>query len=150
VQSVCIRRASWLQLLQRKCAEAWTLRSLVVIKVDRSTSSQYCASAFSAVSSGFFKPFSGNTLMVVVLFYCCLFCITLLSQWLRRTANTTTYCPTWLAVERATGIIINNSGKFEDLVLMIAKRQTYRLRDRDIIQTCYSIVFLTTSVLEAI
>ena len=24
-----------------------------------------------------------------------------------------TYCPTWLAVERATGIIINNSGKFE-------------------------------------
>jgi len=45
------------------------------------------------------------------------------------------------------GIIINNSGKFEDLVLMIAKRQTYIHRDRDIIQTCYSIVFLTTSVL---
>jgi len=53
-------------------------------------------------------------------------------------------------VERATGIIINNSGKFEDLLLMIAKRQTYRHRDRDIIQTCYRIVFLTTSVLEAI
>ena len=53
-------------------------------------------------------------------------------------------------MERATGIIINNSGKFEDLVLMIAKRQTYRHRDRDIIQTCYDIVFLTTSVLEAI
>ena len=48
------------------------------------------------------------------------------------------------------GIIINNSGKFEDLVLMIAKRQAYRHRDRDIIQTCCSrpIVFLTTSVLE--
>jgi len=30
------------------------------------------------------------------------------------------------------GIIINNSGKFEDLVLMTAKRQTYRHRDRDI------------------
>ena len=39
------------------------------------------------------------------------------------------------------GIIVNNSGKFEDLVLMIAKRQTYKHRDRDIIQTCYSIVF---------
>ena len=35
-----------------------------------------------------------------------------------------TYCPTSLAEERATGIIINKSGKFEDLVLMIAKRQT--------------------------
>ena len=34
-----------------------------------------------------------------------------------------------------------HAGKFEDLVLMIAKRQTYRQRDRDIIQTCYSIVF---------
>jgi len=33
-------------------------------------------------------------------------------------------------VERATGIIINNSWKFEDLVLIIAKRQTYRHRDR--------------------
>ena len=44
----------------------------------------------------------------------------------------------------------NNSGKFEDLVLMIAKRQTYRHRDRDIIQIYYSIVFFTTSVLEAI
>jgi len=43
------------------------------------------------------------------------------------------------------GIIINNSGKFEDLVLTSAKRQAYRHRDRDIIQTCYSIVFLTTS-----
>ena len=52
-----------------------------------------------------------------------------------------TYCSTWLAVERATGIIVNNSGKFEDLVLMTAKRQTYWHRDRDIIQTCYSIVF---------
>ena len=39
---------------------------------------------------------------------------------------------TRLAVERAMGIIINNSGKFEHLVLMIAKRQTYRHRDRDI------------------
>jgi len=30
-------------------------------------------------------------------------------------------------VERAMGIIIiDNSGKFEDVVLMIAKRQTYR------------------------
>jgi len=47
---------------------------------------------------------------------------------------------TWLAVERATGIIIN-CGKFEDLVLMIAKRRTYRHRDRDIIHACYSIVF---------
>jgi len=55
---------------------------------------------------------------------------------------------TWLAVERATGIIINNSGKSEDLVLMTAERQTYRHRNRDIIQTCYSIVYLTTSVLE--
>ena len=55
-------------------------RSLVVIKVDRSTSSQYCASAFSAVSSIFLQPFSGKKLMVVVLFCCCLFCITLLSQ----------------------------------------------------------------------
>jgi len=36
-----------------------------------------------------------------------------------------TYCPTWFAVERATGSIINNSGKFEDRVLMIAERQTY-------------------------
>ena len=54
---------------------------------------------------------------------------------------TMTYCPTRLVVERAMGIIINNSGKFEGLVLMIAKRQTYRHRDRDIIQTCYSIVF---------
>ena len=51
-----------------------------------------------------------------------------------------TYCPTWFAVERAVGSIINYSGKFEDLVLMIAERQTYRQRDRDIIQTCYSIV----------
>ena len=57
---------------------------------------------------------------------------------------------TWLAVERATGIIINNSGKSEDLVLMTAERQTYRHRNRDIIQTCYSIVYLTTSVLEEI
>ena len=54
--------------------------SLVVIKVDRSTSSQYCAGAFSDVSSIFLKPFSGKKLMVVVLFCCCLFCITLLSQ----------------------------------------------------------------------
>ena len=30
------------------------------------------------------------------------------------------------------GIIINNSGKFEDLVLMIAKRQTYRHTDTEI------------------
>jgi len=44
-----------------------------------------------------------------------------------------TYCPTSLAVRRAMGIIINNTGKFEDLLLMIAKRQTYRHRDRDII-----------------
>ena len=36
------------------------------------------------------------------------------------------YCPTWLAVERATGIIINNSEKFEDLVVRIADRH----RDR--------------------
>jgi len=64
--------------------------------------------------------------------------------------NAMTYCTTLLPMERATGIIINNSGKFEDLVLMIARRQTYRHRDRDIIQTCYSMVFLTTSVLEAI
>ena len=49
VQSVCSRRASWLQLVQRKYADARTTRSLVVIKVDRSTSSQYCACAFSAV-----------------------------------------------------------------------------------------------------
>jgi len=35
----------------------------------------------------------------------------------------------------------SHSAKFEDLVLMIAKRQTYRHRERDIIQTCYSIVF---------
>ena len=67
-----------------------------------------------------------------------------------RTANTMTYCPTWHAVERATGIIINKSGKFEDIVLMIAKRQAYRHSDGDIIQACYRIVFLTTSVLEAI
>ena len=32
------------------------------------------------------------------------------------------------------------SGKSEDLVLMITERQTYRQRDRDIIQTCFSIV----------
>ena len=31
------------------------------------------------------------------------------------------------------GIIINNSGKFEDVVLLIAKRQTYRHRDRSIL-----------------
>ena len=42
-------------MVQRKCADARTTRSLVVIKVDRSTSSQYCASAFSAVSFIFFK-----------------------------------------------------------------------------------------------
>ena len=112
MQSVCSRRASWIQLVQRKCADARTTRSLVVIKVDRSASSQYCTSAFSAVSSGFLKPFSGKM----------------------------TYCPTWLAVEWATGSIISNFGKFEDLVLMIAERQAYRQRDRDIIQTCYSIV----------
>ena len=74
MQSVCSRRASWLerifiynaqlsrmshcaQLVQRKCADARTTRSLVVIKVERSTSSQYCASAFSAVSSRFLKTF---------------------------------------------------------------------------------------------
>jgi len=57
MQSVCSRRASWLQLVQRKCADARTTRSLVVFKVDRSTSSQYCASAFSAVSSRFLKTF---------------------------------------------------------------------------------------------
>jgi len=78
--SVCSRRASWLQLVQRKCADAKTTRSLVVIKVDRSASSQYCASAFSAVFSTFLKPFCGKTLVVVLLFCCCLFCITLLSQ----------------------------------------------------------------------
>ena len=38
-------------------AAARTTRSLVVIKVDRSTSSQYCTSAFSAVSSRFFATF---------------------------------------------------------------------------------------------
>jgi len=54
----------------------------------------------------------------------------------RRTANTMTYCPTWHA-----GIIINKSGKFEDIVLMIAKRQAYRHRDGDIIQACNRIVF---------
>ena len=80
VQSVCSRRASWLQLVQRKCADARTTRSLVVMKVGRSTSSQYCASAFSAVASIFLKPLSGKKLMVVVLFRCCLFCITFLSQ----------------------------------------------------------------------
>jgi len=36
-----------------------------------------------------------------------------------------------LPFECTTGIINNNSGKFEDLVLMIAKRETYRHRDRD-------------------
>jgi len=118
VQSVCSRRASWIQLVQRKCADARTTRSLVVIKVDRSASSQYCTSAFSAVSSGFLKPFSGKM----------------------------TYCPTWLAVEWATGSIISNFGKFEDLVLMIAERQAYRQRDRDIIQTCYSIVKFFTFI----
>jgi len=70
--------SSWQDFV--KCADARTTRSLVIIKVDRSTSSQYCASAFSAVSSRFFKPFSGKTLTVAVLFCCCLFCITLLSQ----------------------------------------------------------------------
>ena len=55
MQSVCVRRAFWLQLVQKKCADAKTTRSLVVIKVDRSTSSQYCASAFLAVSSRFLK-----------------------------------------------------------------------------------------------
>ena len=49
--------------------------------------------------------------------------------------------PYLTSVERATGIIVNNSGKFEDLVLMIAKRLIYRHRDRDIIQAYYSIVF---------
>jgi len=57
VQSVCSKRASWLQLVQRKCADARTTRSLAVIKVDRSTSSQYCACAFSAASSRFLKTF---------------------------------------------------------------------------------------------
>jgi len=57
VQSVCSRRDFWLQLVQRKCADAKITRSLGVIKVDRSTSSQYCASAFSAVSSRFLKTF---------------------------------------------------------------------------------------------
>ena len=57
MQSVYSRRASCLQLVQRKCADARTTRSLVVIKVDRSMSSQYCASAFSAVSSRFLKTF---------------------------------------------------------------------------------------------
>jgi len=60
-----------------------------------------------------------------------------LPDFLQHFSGKMTYCPTWLAVERATGIIIKNSGKFEDLVLMIAERQTYRQRDRDIIQTCY-------------
>ena len=60
-----------------------------------------------------------------------------LPDFLQHFSGKMTYCPTWLTVERATGIIINNSGKFKDLVLMIAERQTYRQRDRDIIQTCY-------------
>jgi len=50
----------------------------------------------------------------------------------------------------ATG---HSYGNFEDLVLIwggACLQQIYRHRDRDIIQTCYSIVFLTTSVLEAI
>jgi len=57
VQSVCSRRASWLQLVQRKSADARTTRTLVVIKLDRSTSSRYWARAFSPVTSGFKKPF---------------------------------------------------------------------------------------------
>ena len=49
-------RRPW--MVRRKCADAKTTRSLVVIKVDRSTSSQYCASAFSPVPSRFFTTFS--------------------------------------------------------------------------------------------
>ena len=154
VQSVWSRRASWLQLVQRKCADATTTRSLVVIKVDCSASSQYYASAFSAVSSGFFltlfwKNDNGCRAILLLLILCnTLVSVTELFAKDRKYDDLLPY--TWLAVERATGIIINNSGKSEDLVLMTAERQTYRHRDRDIIQTCYSIVFLTTSALEAI
>jgi len=65
--------------VQKKCADARTTRSLVVIKVDCSTS-QYCTSVYSAVSSIFLKTLFGEKLMVVVLFCCCLFFKILLSQ----------------------------------------------------------------------
>jgi len=99
--------------------------------------------AFSAVSSRFLKTFflgKVNGYRVILLFL--ILYNTLFSETeLLAKDRMMIYCPTWLAVERAIGIITNNSWKFEDLVLMIAKRQTYRHRDRDIIQTCYSIVF---------
>ena len=137
MQSVCSRRASWLHMVQRKCADARTTRSFCCNQSRSFYVISVLRKCFLSCASGFFKPFCGKTFMVVVLLSCCLFCM----NYSRRTANTMTYCPTSLAVERAMGIIINNSGKFEHLVLMIAKRQTYRHRDRDIIQTCYSIVF---------
>jgi len=114
------------QLVPRKCADARTTRSLVVIKVDRSTSSQYCASAFSAVSSRFFLTFfwenvnGCRVILLLLILYNTLVSVTELSVKDRKYDDLLP-CPTWLAVKRATGIIINNSRKFEDLVFMIAQ-----------------------------
>ena len=63
-----------------------------------------------------------------------------------------TYCST------ATGVPSHGNGHCKKLWEFwrsgwyrgLCLQRTYRLRDRDIIQTCYSIVFLTTSVLKAI
>ena len=85
MQSVCSRRASWLQLVQRKCADAKTTRS------------------FGCNQSRSFYVIS----VLRKCFFGCVFQIF------------------------KNRIIINNSGKFEDLVLMTAKRQTYKHRDRN-------------------
>jgi len=59
VQSVCSRRASWLQLVQRKCADARKTRSLVVIKVDRSTSQHDAACSRSTGAGSRYRPIAG-------------------------------------------------------------------------------------------
>jgi len=137
-----IIRASWLQSVQKKCADARITRSLVVIKVDRSTS-QYCTSAFSAVSCIFLKTFfweKANGCRVILL-------LLILHNILVSVTKLFAKDPKLRGTSHGHH---QQFWDFEDLLLMIAKRQTYSHRDRDVIQTCYSIVFLTTSVLEAI
>jgi len=145
VQSVCSRRASWLQLVKRKCADARTTRSLVAIKVDRSTSSQCCASAFSAVSSRFFKTFfwekvngCGVILLLLILYNTLVSVTELFAKDLkyddllpyltcRGTSHGHHHQQFW-EVWRSS---------FDDC----KETDIYKYRDRDIIQTCYSIVF---------
>ena len=100
---------------------------MVVIKVDRSTSSQYCARAYSDVSSIFLKTLywekvnGCRVILLLLILYNTLVSVTELFAKDRKYDDLLPYS---LAVERA--IIIINSGKFEDLLLIIAKRQTQR------------------------